>query len=164
MIRTVSCCFWLCLLGHLFAPLATALELGIGPRLGLSRSPNGIELGAQVLISDFGIDLIEPLRLETSVDWGFGKTESELGERISFSAVQLNLNLQYLFWSPTRVLHVYPLLGFGWHRFKLEGVTTESRGINLGGGVQYHGLGAHFSFGLGDLPQLTLTSSYTIRF
>lgn len=143
---------------------ASALDFGLGPRLGLSRSPNAIEVGAQFLISDLGIDLVEPLRLEASADWSSGKTDLDLESGVSFTSWQFNGNFQYVLLRPTRLWQIYPLLGVGIRRLEIEGQHSTATGLNLGGGILSGPFAAHATLGLGDLPTLTITVSYALGF
>jgi hypothetical protein len=141
-----------------------ALDFGFGPRLGLSRSEDGLELGAKFVLADFGIDLVQPLRFAASGSYGFGTT----GAAAHFTAWHLNGCLEYVLLNPTRVLQVYPILGVAAYRLKADGCVADAAdcgawrlGGNVGGGILYRSLSVDAMLGIGSLPTLTISASLT---
>src|SRR5262245_44922853 len=141
-----------------------AWEFGIGPRLGLTRRDNAIELGGQLRIGDFGLDALRPLRLNLNGNYASGKT----GDSDSFTALHFNANYDYVLWSPSRVVQYYPLVGVGAYRFRLEdcessapGCEPTKFGVNLGGGIQYRALSVDATLGIGPLPTVTIAAAFT---
>lgn len=144
---------------------AWALDVGFGPRLGLTRGQNGFELGGQLVLADFGIDLVAPLRFEASASYGAGETEDSVG----FDALHLNANFEYVLLNPTRVLQFYPLVGLSAYRRKLDGCEAQEAGcgsmklgLNLGGGILYRRVSVDATLGVGQVPTFTITAAFTI--
>lgn len=136
------------------APAAAEPTL-FGLRGGLTDDPETVFLGGHIAF--YPSDL-RRLRIEPSIEVGFGD------EGIDYT-LRGNLNFKIMF-PLSQDVAFYPLIGayFYHYAFDCGGCSNDSdtdAGISLGAGFGFSGFGIDFSFGLPDLPDLTLTLSYT---
>jgi hypothetical protein len=168
----LACCALV--LGTFLIPLrAESLEFGFGPRVGLTRSQNAVEVGGQFILGDFGIDVVAPLRLRSSLDWATGKLGVPNANSVHFDALHANANLEYVLFDQTHSAQIFPLIGAGWYRENRDrcgsadapstNCVTEGFGFNIGGGIEWRALSVEAILGIAGVPTLTLTASLTFR-
>jgi hypothetical protein len=153
----------------LAAPEALAAEARFGVRAGLTSDPDSIVIGGHVSIEGLLPDL-EGLRLEPSLVVGFGDEELGFGADLDYTTLRIDGNLAYVLpIAEDRGIEIYPLAGVAFYRLSfrdcdddLDGECDDSEvGLNLGGGISYRGFALDLVAGIGDIPELALTASYT---
>ncbi len=124
-----------------------------GIRSGFTSDPGTFDIGMHLNFLHLWADAPR-LEMEPSIEVGFGDND--------LTIVRLNGNLRYPFVVGSRQpLEFYPVGGVSFVRYEAGNADNTEFGLNLGGGVRSHGLAGELSFGVGDIPEITITGMYT---
>jgi hypothetical protein len=144
------------------APQAADAQMAFGIRAGISMDLDDVHIGGHVQFRDF---LLPNGVLEPSATFGFG-SEDVFGVDLDYTTIRVSANYKYLF-GDRAGLTFYPQAGISWYRFSLSDCPStfdcsdSEFGVNVGGGVGFGGFAIDGIIGLGNLPDLAITASYT---
>jgi len=134
-----------------------ASKVRFGARAGATISPDAVSLGGHAAIVDLA-DLPQ-LRIEPAVELAVGEEG-----RISYWMLRFFGHAKYMFDVEDLPIQPFPLVGLEVSYARVSGPVDDGDlkvGLNLGGGVEYQGFAVELFFGIGSVPDVTVSFLYT---
>ncbi len=128
-------------------------EIGFGVRGGLVIDPDGIFAGGHLSLEQV-IPKVPDLRFEVAGELGFGFGDFD------YFMIRVLGHAKYLFPLSDVPVTPFALGGLQLAYFNFDFGSNTELGLDLGGGVEYQQFGVQLAFGLGDIPDLSLTGYY----